>query len=85
MKAVISECCGFVGALIGTAQPNTLSPPRAHNAALRKQSSERVASEFRKRKVSNLAAADVCPPDVCPPDVNLAPVCFGSFALKPLC
>ena len=75
MKAVISECCGFVGALIGAAQPNT-----AHNAALRKQRSKRVASEFRKRKVANLAAANVCPADV-----NLVAVCFGSFALKPLC
>ena len=76
MKAVISECCGFVGALIGTAQPNS----RAHNAALRKQSWERVASEFRKRKVANLATADVCSADV-----NLVAVCFGSFAPKPLC
>ena len=74
VKAVISECCGFVGALIGAAQPNT-----AHNAALRKQSLERVASEFRKRKVANLVAADVCPAVV-----NLAAVCFGSFAPKPL-
>ena len=39
---------------------------------------ERVASEFRKRKVANLAA------DVCPADVNLVVVCFGSFAPKPL-
>ena len=32
VKAVISECCGFVGALIGTAQPNTLSRTMPHSA-----------------------------------------------------